>query len=134
MMTVSIDELRRVPDDMMKVMNEQSSEAMFRAYINRAYYCIYHQAKCSIEQGDFGCFDLSDKGTFRTGTHKRIYEVFLECGKTNTNAKTLALKFRDFLNKRHKADYQLSDKVTWYEVLECKKYFETIPDLLKQIS
>ncbi|MPX18294.1 hypothetical protein CPI31_01490 [Moraxella catarrhalis] len=133
-MAISINELRQVPDEMIKTMNEQSSEAVFRAYINRTYYCIYHQAKCSIEQGDFGNFDLSDKGTFKTGTHNRIYEVFLECGKTNTKAKILAFKFRDFLNKRHKADYQLTDKITWYDVLECKKYFETIPTLLKEIT
>lgn len=134
MMTVSIDELRKIPDDMIKVMNEQSSEAVFRSYINRAYYCIYHQAKFSIEQGNFGNFDLSDKGTFKTGTHNRIYEVFLECGKSNTKAKILAFKFRDFLSKRHKADYKLNEKITWYDVLECKKHFEVIPKLLEEYS
>lgn len=132
-MAISIDELRQVPIDMITVMDEKSSEAVFRTYVNRSYYAIYHECKNYIET-NLTQYDLSNDGTFKTGTHKRIYFILEELGKTDKKSRSLALKFKDFLAKRHKADYQLNDKVTWYEVLECKKYFESIPNLLKEIS
>lgn len=129
-MPVSTEDIKTAIDGLFSQMNKDSSEAVFRAYINRSYYYIYHQAKLAIEQGNFGNFDLSNKGTFKTGTHNRIYEVFLECGKTDRNSQILAFKFRDFLSKRHKADYELNGEITWYDVLACKNYLDAIPKLL----
>lgn len=132
-MAISINELRQVPDDIIKTIDEQSSEVVFRAYINRSYYAIYHECKNYIET-NLTQYDLSDDGTFKTGTHNRIYLTLEDLGKTNKEARRLALKFDYFLAKRHKADYKLDETITWYDVLECKKYFETIPNLLKEIS
>ncbi|STY93231.1 hypothetical protein [Moraxella bovis] len=79
-------------------------------------------------------YDLSDTGTFKTGTHKRIYFILEDLGKTNKKAYSLALKFDDFLAKRHKSDYKLNDEINYADYIQCKKYFEVIPNLLKEIS
>ena len=67
-------------------------------------------------------------------THKRIYFILEDLGKTNKKAYSLALKFDDFLAKRHKSDYKLNDEINYADYIQCKKYFEVIPNLLKEIS
>lgn len=131
-MSVTCDELSLLVDDLFGKINQQSQEVMFRAYINRSYYVIYHHCKNHIEK-HFPQYDLSDTGTFKTGTHNRIFLVFEDLAKTNKKANVLSIKFRDFLDKRHRADYQLSDTISYYDYAQCKKHFEAIPKLLKDL-
>lgn len=132
-MAVNEQDLRQTAIVLSTLINEHSDEHLLRAYINRSYYAIYHECKIYIE-AKFKNYDLSDTGTFKTGTHKRIYFILEDLGKTNKKAYSLALKFDDFLAKRHKSDYKLNDEINYADYIQCKKYFEVIPNLLKEIS
>lgn len=132
-MAVSKEDLRQTAIMLSNLIDEYSDEHLLRAYINRSYYAIYHECKIYIE-ANFTDYDLSDIGTFKTGTHKRIYFILEDLGKINKKAYSLALKFNDFLAKRHKSDYKLNDEINYVDYIQCKKYFETIPNLLKEIS
>lgn len=132
-MAVNEQDLRQTAIVLSTLINEHSDEHLLRAYINRSYYAIYHECKIYIE-AKFKNYDLSDAGTFKTGTHKRIYFILEDLGKTNKKAYSLALKFDDFLAKRHKSDYKLNDEINYADYIQCKKYFEVIPNLLKEIS
>lgn len=132
-MAVNEQDLRQTAIVLSTLINEHSDEHLLRAYINRSYYAIYHECKIYIE-AKFKNYDLSDTGTFKTGTHKRIYFILEDLGKTNKKAYSLALKFDDFLAKRHKSDYKLNDEINYADYIQCKKYLEVIPNLLKEIS
>lgn len=132
-MAVNEQDLRQTAIVLSTLINEHSDEHLLRAYINRSYYAIYHECKIYIE-AKFKNYDLSDAGTFKTGTHKRIYFILEDLGKTNKKAYSLALKFDDFLAKRHKSDYKLNDEINYADYIQCKKYFEVIPNLLKEIT
>lgn len=132
-MAINEKDLRKTAIMLSDLIDEHSDEHLLRAYINRSYYAIYHECKMYIET-NFTDYDLSDTGTFKTGTHKRIYFILEDLGKVNKKAYSLALKFDDFLAKRHKADYKLNDEINYADYIQCKKYFETMPNLLKEIS
>lgn len=132
-MAINVDELRQSIHTLFCSINEKTPETILRSYINRSYYVIYHECKHYIET-HLTQYNLSDVGTFKTGTHKRIYFVFEDMSKTNKQAHALAIKFNDFLDKRHRADYNLSDRIDYFDYIQCKKYFETIPTLLKNLS
>lgn len=131
-MTVNCDELSLLVDELFVCINPHSKEAVFRAYINRSYYVIYHYCKNYIET-HLPQYKLTDDGTFKTGTHNRIFLVFEDLAKHNHKARALSIKFRDFLDKRHRADYQLADTIGYYDYMQCKKHFETIPKLLNAL-
>lgn len=132
-MAVNERDFRQTAIMLSDLIDEHSDEHLLRAYINRSYYAIYHECKTYIET-NFTDYDLSDTGTFKTGTHKRIYFILEDLGKINKKAYSLALKFDDFLAKRHKSDYKLNDKINYVDYIQCKKHFETIPNLLKDIA
>lgn len=132
-MAVNEQDLRQTAMMLSELIDEHSDEHLLRAYINRSYYAIYHECKMYIE-ANFTDYDLSDTGTFKTGTHKRIYFILEDLAKINKKAYALALKFDDFLAKRHKSDYKLNDGINYMDYIQCKKYFETIPNLLKELS
>lgn len=85
MMAVNEQDLRQTAIVLSNLINEHSDEHLLRAYINRSYYAIYHECKIYIE-AKFKNYDLSDTGTFKTGTHKRIYFILEDLGKTNKKA------------------------------------------------
>lgn len=113
--------------------DETSHECVFRTYINRSYYAIFHYLKSHIDN-HLPHYDLSDTGTYKTGTHNRIYWVLEDLSKTNKSAKKLAMQFRDFLDKRHKADYNLTATVTYYDVMQCQKYLANMPKLIDELK
>ncbi len=130
-------------NDMQAVVNELfpnptniTNEAMQRAFVNRSYYVIYHQLLSMIEQY-YPQFDMSDNGEFgNTGSHNRIFlalKELMESDKSNKNMQMLAYKFRDFLSKRHKADYKLDDTFSEMEYRQVLRYVEKIPLLINKV-
>ncbi len=131
-MAVDNQQLSQVVMMLSEQIDEQTDEAILRAYINRSYYVIYHECKNHLETYHTQ-YNLSDSGTFKTGTHNRIYLSFEEIGKQHKIAYKIALKFKDFLNKRHQADYRLTDTVNYMDYKQCQGHFETIPRLLNEL-
>lgn len=132
-MSVQYQDLCNVINVLFKDLNKNSEEAILRAYVNRSYYAIYHYVKQYIEQNQKK-FDLSDNGSFKTGSHHRIVLVFEELCEHPTLIKAdqqkvrkFYMQFKDFLSKRHLADYQLDKDVEYTDVAQCMKYFNELP-------
>lgn len=70
-MAVNYNELALLVDELFGLVSQESKEALYRAYINRSYYVIYHHCKDYIET-HLPQYKLADDGTFKTGTHNRI--------------------------------------------------------------
>lgn len=132
-MTVNCNELLVLVNELSKLINENSKETILRTYINRSYYAIYHCCKQYIEV-HYPEYNLDVKGTFKTGSHHSIVLAFEDLAKGNKVAKKLSIKFADFLNKRHKSDYQLSDTINYYDYKQCEQYLKTIPELLQELA
>lgn len=80
-MAVDEQDLRQTAMMLSELIDEHSDEHLLRAYINRSYYAVYHECKMHIE-ANFTDYNLLDIGTFKTGTHKRIYFVLEELAKS----------------------------------------------------
>lgn len=132
---MTCEDLRLNIINLFPVVDAQSDEAIKRAYTNRCYYVIYHELK-NILETKFK-YDLSDKGNFgKMGSHIRVYEAIndlLSRDKNNINLRSLAMKFRDFLTKRHKADYDLLENFNEYDLKQIQGYYIEIPLLIAKI-
>lgn len=128
--------MRATVANLFEHLDKNSKEGLRRAYTNRTYYVIYHELRIFLEKT---CdYDLSDKGEFgNMGSHVRVYEAFndmLSKDKSNKALRSIALKFRDFLLKRHKADYNLEEDFSEYDLKQIEKYYQDIPNLVSQLD
>ncbi len=110
-------------------------EATQRAFVNRSYYVIYHKLLAMIEQ-HYPHLDMSDSGNFgNTGSHNRVFLALKELMQDNgKDMQMVAYKFRDFLSKRHKADYKLDDDFSDTEYQQVLRYVEQIPLLIEKLT
>ncbi len=132
---INTDDMQAVVSELFPNPQTIKNEPMQRAYINRSYYMIYHQLLAMMEQ-NYPNLDMSDNGDFgNTGSHNRVFLALKELMQNNDkNMQMLAYKFRDFLSKRHKADYKLDDDFSDTEYQQVLQYVEQIPLLIKKIT
>lgn len=123
-MPVNITDLHRVINDLFISMDDKSSEAIWRAYINRSYYVIFHELKLAMENAGI------DTNRYETGTHNNLCVILDDMAKHDKSVQKLALQFKDFLTKRHLADYELSKTMTWYDVKQVQKYLKELPEII----
>lgn len=125
-MSVNIDELHEVIDDIFADINQNSSEALFRFYISRSYYAVFHELRLAMKRASI------DIEQYQTGTHRNLCFILDDLSKQNPKIRQIAFKFSDFLDKRHKADYDLNNKVSWFDVQMAQNYKAKLPILIKE--
>lgn len=124
-MAVSIQDWHKMIDEMFINMNEQSSEIVYRSYINRSYYAVFHELILAMETVGINI------NQYKTGTHNNLYLILDKMSMTDNNLRKLSLQFRDFLKKRHKADYDLQARISWGDIIVVQKYKKELPVLIK---
>ncbi|MFB6349498.1 hypothetical protein ACFBZI_08695 [Moraxella sp. ZJ142] len=125
-MSVDIDDLHRCIDALFADIDEQSAESLFRAYINRSYYAVFHELRFTMQQANCGI------NRYHTGTHNNLCQTLDDMAKDNKAIQKLAMQFRDFLTKRHHADYELQTTVTWYDVKQAQQYRQNLPKIIQE--
>ncbi len=132
---INTDDMQAVVDKLFPTPSNITNEGMQRAFVNRSYYVVYHELLAMIEQ-HYPQFDMSDNGDFgNTGSHNRVFLALKELMQGgDKNMQMLAYKFRDYLSKRHKADYRLDDDFSNTEYQQVLQYVEQIPLLIEKIT
>lgn len=123
-MSVTTTDLYETINIMFRNIDNTSSEALWRAYINRSYYAVFHQLRLAMEQAGIST------NQYKTGTHDNLYMILDEMAEKDKLIKKLALQFKDFLKKRHKSDYKLHEHITWTDVAMAQKYTQELPKLI----
>lgn len=124
-MSVTTTDLHKSIDILFGNIDKTSSEALWRAYINRSYYAVFHELRLAMEKAGI------DTNRYKTGTHKNLYFILDEMSMTDKNIRKLSLQFKDFLTRRHKADYDLQARISWGDIMITQKYKKELPNLIK---
>lgn len=125
-MSICVDDFCSFINAAFANMDENSSEIIHRSYINRSYYAIFHNLRLAMNNAGIA----TDK--FKTGSHQNLFYSLDELAKNDKNLRKIAIKYRNFLTLRHKADYALDDDIEWYEVRCAIKHSKDLPDLIRQ--
>ncbi|OBX51475.1 hypothetical protein [Moraxella nonliquefaciens] len=123
-MSVTTTDLHETVNQLFGDIDSTSSEALWRAYINRSYYAVFHELRLAMEQADIST------NQYKTGTHDNLYRILDEMAVRDKSIKKLALQFKDFLKKRHQSDYKLHEHITWTDVVMAQKYARELPELI----
>lgn len=123
-MSVNTINLYETLDVLFDGINEQTPEGVWRAYINRSYYIIFHELRLAMENANIYT------NQYKTGTHDNLYMILDEMANENKSVRKLALQFKDFLKKRHKADYHLKETISWHDVRQAQTYLNELPKLI----
>lgn len=125
-MSVTVANFYELLDELFNDIDENSSEMKWRTYINRSYYATFHQLKLEMQKAGINI------NQYKTGTHNNLYLVLDEMAKQDISVRKLALQFKDFLKKRHKADYDLEGRITWEDVAIVQRYNKNLPKLIEK--
>jgi|GEM_PF-2442910 len=123
-MSVTTTDLHETVNQLFADIDNTSSEALWRAYINRSYYAVFHELRLAMEQAGI------NTNQYKTGTHDNLYMILDEMAAKDKPIKKLALQFKDFLKKRHQSDYKLHEHITWTDVVMAQKYARELPELI----
>lgn len=123
-MSVTTTDLHETINLLFSNIDEKSPESLWRAYINRSYYAVFHELRLAMEMAEI------DTNQYKTGTHDNLYMILDKMAEKDKPIKKLALQFKDFLKKRHKSDYKLHEHVTWMDVAMTQKYVQELPKLI----
>ena len=123
-MSVSIQELHQCVAGLFADVSDKSSESVYRAYINRGYYATFHELKKAMKDVGISTYQ------YNTGTHNNLCMILDAMSANDKSVQKLAIRFRDFLTKRHHADYELQKTITWHDVKQVQKYLDDLPSMI----
>ncbi|WP_049237266.1 hypothetical protein [Moraxella canis] len=123
-MSICVDDFCSFINAAFANMDENSSEIIHRSYINRSYYAIFHNLRLVMNNAGIA----TDK--FKTGSHQNLFYSLDELAKNDKNLRKIAIKYRNFLTLRHKADYALDDDIEWHDVKQVQKYLDDLPSMI----
>lgn len=126
-MSVTTTDLHETVNQLFGDIDSTSSEALWRAYINRSYYAVFHELRLAMEQAGI------NTNQYKTGTHDNLYRILDEMAVRDKSIKKLALQFKDFLKKRHQSDYKLHEHITWTDCYHGSKICTRIARAYRKI-
>lgn len=89
-MSVTTTDLHETVNQLFGDIDSTSSEALWRAYINRSYYAVFHELRLAMEQADIST------NQYKTGTHDNLYRILDEMAVRDKSIKSWRCNLKIF--------------------------------------